>query len=117
MYLAVFNEFAHPGVLEKVKAEGICEVDIAPEPNRLAVSEEEQQVVRCNAKLITVQHNITGMRDVFDGMTEAELAKLDGQVDVKLEQLVALGFKVVERHPKTSAGRPMLDRVILSFPA
>ncbi|KAG5469708.1 hypothetical protein CUR178_01847 [Leishmania enriettii] len=117
MFLAVFHEFAHPEVLEKVKAEGICDVDVAPEPNKLAVSEEEQEVVRCNAKLITVNHNITGIRDVFDGMTEAELAKIDGQVDQKLQQLVALGFHVVERHPKTSAGCPMLDRVILSYPA
>ncbi|CAJ1011649.1 hypothetical protein Q4I28_006962 [Leishmania naiffi] len=116
MYLAVFHEFAHPEVLEKVKSEGICDVDVAPEPNKLAVSEEEQQVVRCNAKLITVKHNITGIRDAFDGMTEEELEKNGNQVDQKLQQLVALGFQVVERHPKTSAGRPMLDRVILSYP-
>ncbi|KAG5469363.1 hypothetical protein LSCM1_02579 [Leishmania martiniquensis] len=117
MYLAVFREFAHPEVLERVKAEGICGVDVAPEPNQLAISEEEKQVVRSNAKLITVTHNITGIRDVFDGMTEAELAKIDVEVDQKLQQLVALGFQVVERHPKTSAGCPMLDRVILSYPA
>ncbi|CAG9580662.1 conserved hypothetical protein [Leishmania major strain Friedlin] len=117
MYLAVFHEFAHPEVLENVKAEGICDVDVAPEPNKLAASEEEQQVLRCNAKLITVKHNITGIRDVFDGMTEAELVEIDGQVEQKLQQLVALGFQVVERHPRTSAGRPMLDRVILSYPA
>ncbi|KAK7194718.1 hypothetical protein NESM_000391400 [Novymonas esmeraldas] len=116
MFLAVFNEFAHPEVLERVKAEGICDVDMAPQPNKMATSEEEQQVVRCNAKLITVTHNITAIRDVFDGMTAAELAQIEEQVDEKLQQLVALGFQVVERHPQTSAGRPMLDRVILSYP-
>ncbi|KPA76683.1 hypothetical protein ABB37_07531 [Leptomonas pyrrhocoris] len=117
MYLAVFKEFAHPEVLEKVKAEGICEVDVAPEPNKRATSEEDQLVVRTNAKLITVQHRISAMRDVFDNMTETELSSIEEEVDKKVAQLVALGFTVVERHPKTSAGHPMLDRVILSYPA
>lgn len=117
MFLAVFQEFAHPEVLEQVKAQGICDVDVAPEPNKMATSEEEQQVVRSNAKLITVQHDISGMRDVFDGMTEAEFAVIEEKVDQKVQQLVDLGFQVVERHPQTSAGRPMLDRVILSYPA
>lgn len=116
MYLAVFNEFAHPEVLQKVKAEGICEVDVAPEPNKRATSEEDQLVVRTNAKLITVQHHITALRDVFDDMTEAELSRIEEEVDKTVARLVALGFKVVERHPKTSAGHPMLDRVILSYP-
>jgi hypothetical protein len=116
MYLAVFKEFAHPEVLEKVKAEGICEVDVAPEPNKRATSEEDLLVVRTNAKLITVQHRICAMRDVFDNMTEAEIVCIEAEVDRKVAQLVALGFTVVERHPKTSAGHPMLDRVILSYP-
>ena len=116
MFLPGFNEFAHPEVLERVKAEGICDVDVAPEPNKRATTEEDQLVVRTNAKLITVQHRITAMRDVFDNMTEAELARIEEEVDKKVAQLVALGFVVVERHPKTSAGHPMLDRVILFYP-
>lgn len=42
MILAVFNEFAHPEVLEEVKAAGICDVDINPHPMALAVSDEEK---------------------------------------------------------------------------
>lgn len=116
MFLAVFNEFAHPEVLEKVKAQGICDVDIAPEPNKRATTEEDQLVVRTNAKLITVHHRITALRDVFDDMTEAEMKRIEEAVDEKVAQLVALGFVVVERYPKTSAGHPMADRVILSYP-
>lgn len=116
MFLAVFNEFAHPEVLGEVKRRGICEVDIAANPIALATSPEETHVVRTNAKLITVQHTITGMRDPFDSMDEATLQAINEETDKKLEELTALGFVVKERHPKTSAGCPMLDRVILSFP-
>ncbi|CAD2217766.1 hypothetical protein AGDE_01969 [Angomonas deanei] len=116
MLLAVFNEFAHPEVLEKVKEQNICEVDVAPEPNKLATTEEEQQIVRTNAKLIKVKHTITAMRDAFDNMTQEAYAELEKETDAVLEKLVALGFVVENRSPSTSAGCPMVDRVILSYP-
>lgn len=116
MLLAVFHEFAHPEVLEKVRASGICDVDVAPEPTAMAAAESEKQLVRTNAKLITVTHTISGMRDVFDTMTAEDVAALNEEVDLKLDQLIALGFEVMVRHPTTSAGCPMLDRVILTYP-
>lgn len=116
MLLAVFHEFAHPEVLEEVKKRGICEVDVASHPNALATSPEEIAIVRTNAKLITVAHHISGLCDAFDSMSPEEFAKLSEEVDRKVAELVELGFVVVHRHPQTSAGCPMVDRVILSFP-
>lgn len=116
MLLAVFHEFAHPEVLEEVKKQGICEVDVAAAPNALATTPEEIAVVRTNAKLLTVQHSVTSIRDVFDNMTPEQFAELEKAADEKVAALEALGFRVVNRHPVTSAGHPMVDRVILSYP-
>lgn len=116
MFIAVFKEFAHPEVLEEVKKRGICDVDVAPEVNKMATTEQELRVLRTNVKLITVTHNIAGMREVFDSMTQEEFLELSKRVDEKVGQLEELGFKVVERNPMTSAGSPMLDRVIMLYP-
>ncbi|EPY29647.1 hypothetical protein STCU_01550 [Strigomonas culicis] len=116
MLLAVFHEFAHPEILEQVQRDHICDVDVAAEPNRMATSEEEKKVVRTNAKLIKVKHTINAQKDVFDDMTQESYAELEQETDVVLGKLTALGFVVENRNPVTSAGCPMVDRVILSFP-
>ncbi|KEG07211.1 hypothetical protein DQ04_10551020 [Trypanosoma grayi] len=100
MYLAVFQEFAHPDVLARVESEGMCRVDKASGPCTLAKSDEELAAVRSNAKLI------------IDPAKTNEAA-----VEVTLKALCGLGFTVTHRHPVTSAGCPMRDRVILSYTA
>lgn len=116
MFIAVFKEFAHPEVLEEVTRRNICGVDVAPEANKMATSPEEIKAVRTNVKLITVRHTISGLHDAFDSMTPEEFAELSKRVDETVEKLVALGFQLEQRNPVTSAGCPMLDRVILSYP-
>ncbi|RNF16722.1 uncharacterized protein Tco025E_05101 [Trypanosoma conorhini] len=100
MYLAVFHEFAHPEVLAQVEAEKICRVDRATAPCTMAKSEAELAAVGSNAKLI-----------IDDAATGEEA------VEAALAALCRLGFAVTHRHPVTSAGCPMRDRVILSYPA
>ncbi|EAN94806.1 hypothetical protein TcYC6_0125170 [Trypanosoma cruzi] len=100
MFLAVFKEFAHPEVLAQVEQGNICRVDRATEPCTLAKSEEELAVVSRNAKLF-----------IDDETTSEE------EVEATLEALCKLGFTVTNRHPVTSAGCPMRDRVILSYTA
>ncbi|RNF11931.1 hypothetical protein TraAM80_00626 [Trypanosoma rangeli] len=100
MYLAVFQEFAHPEVLARVEAEEICSIDRATGPCTMAKSEQELAAVRSNAKLI------------IDDATTSEEA-----VEAALAALRKLGFVVTHRHPVTSAGCPMRDRVILSYTA
>lgn len=116
MLLAVFQEFSHPDVLELVREKKICDVDIADSPCTMAVSEEEKRAVRTNAKLIKMPHNITAVSSPYDSLTAESYQKLEDETDKVLEQLVALGFRVEQRHPVTSAGCLMVDRVILSFP-
>ncbi|KAG8344137.1 hypothetical protein ERJ75_001443400 [Trypanosoma vivax] len=100
MYLAVFQEFARPDVLERIEAEGICDVDKATSPCTMAKSEEELATVRTNAKLMIVNRAVD----------------TDERVETVLAKLCGLGFSITHRHPVTSAGCPMQDRVILSFP-
>jgi len=97
MILGVFNEFAHPDVLKGVEALGI-RVDVATKPNPLVKTPEEAAVVRTNAKLI------------FDPRTPEDVLRAN------VESLVKLGFVVTHHKPKTSAGCPMNDRVIFTFP-
>ncbi|EAN78532.1 uncharacterized protein TEOVI_000192500 [Trypanosoma equiperdum] len=99
MYLAVFQEFAHSKVLERIQSEDICRVDVAPMPCSSAKSEEELAVVRASAKLI-----------IEDPEKENEEA-----VEAALATLGGLGFSITHRHPVTSAGCPMRDRVILTY--
>ncbi|ORC90546.1 uncharacterized protein TM35_000083440 [Trypanosoma theileri] len=99
MYLAVFQEFAHPDVLSRVESEGICRIDQATAPCTMAKSDEEIAAVRSNAKLII----------------EDPIATSEETVEKTLAALCNLGFTVTHRHPVTSAGCPMRDRVILSY--
>lgn len=95
MFLAVFQEFsAPPSVLEAVRA--VVSLDVATKPNTMATTDAEKEVVATNAKLM------------FDGASEA-------QVEDVLSKLASLGFTVTVRHPVTSAGCPMRDRVILRY--
>lgn len=116
MFLGVFKEFSHPEVLELIKERGICDVDVATKPCTLATTEEEQLAVRTNAKLIKMPHNISATKSPYDALTEESFNALEAETDKVLEKLIELGFEVVERHPVTSAGFPMVDRVILRFP-
>ncbi|CCW66191.1 unnamed protein product [Phytomonas sp. Hart1] len=116
MFLAVFHEFAHPEVLEEVKKQGICDVEMRPEPIQTTLTPEELQILRTNAKLITISRCVTGLSSPMESLTQEEQMGLKVTVDKKLEALIRLGFKVEIRHPKTSAGYAMPDRVILSFP-
>lgn len=97
MELAVFQEFSNPRVLEAVRALPLA-VDVAATPCTLAKTDGELDVVRTNAKLL------------FPVDTAADV------VDAEVAKLVALGFEVLHRHPITSAGCPIRDRVILKFP-
>ncbi|CCW63103.1 unnamed protein product [Phytomonas sp. EM1] len=116
MLLAVFHEFAHPEVLKEVEKQGICDVEVRPEPTLTATTPEEQQLLRTNAKLMTMNRCITGLATPSETFTQDEVMLMQEEVDRKLDALVRLGFKVEERHPRTSAGYAMLDRVILTFP-
>eukprot|EP00796_Vickermania_ingenoplastis_P004477 gene4477-3270_t len=116
MFLAVFNEFSHPEVLEAIREKNICDIDVAAKPCALATSEEEKRAVRTNAKLIKMAHDITAPKSNYEMLTPESFQKLEEETDAVLEQLVALGFEVVNRHPVTSAGCPMVDRVILVYP-
>lgn len=116
MLLAVFQEFSHPEVLDKIRQEGICEVDQAPEPCLMAESEEEKKVVRTNAKLIKMPHNITGFASPYDLLTEEKYRQMEEEAQAVVEKLVDLGFVVENANPVTSAGDKMIDRVILYFP-
>ena len=96
--LCVFNEFAAKEALDKAASaiEGL-KVDVAPEPNPLVKEDVEKHAVATNAKLF------------FPEETAAE------DVDAACKKLIDIGFTVVKRNPITSAGAPMLDRVILRF--
>lgn len=96
MELAVFQEFACDQVLERVRALPLV-VDVASSCCALAKTDGELDVVRTNAKLL------------FAASTPAE------EVDMIVAKLVEFGFEVVQRHPVTSAGCPMRDRVILRY--
>ena len=98
MKLSVFNEFAASAELS-AQIEAVVPIDRAPEPNALAKSEEDLAIISRNAKLL------------FDAATPA------ADVDAVLAKLTPLGFEVVKRNPVTSAGAPMLDRVILKLTA
>lgn len=116
MCLGVFQEFAHPEVLKLVEEKSICKVDIASKPSTLATTEDEKRVVRTNAKLIKMPHNISASSSPYDALTPETFAALEERTDEVLKALVELGFEVVYRNPVTSAGCPMVDRVILSYP-
>lgn len=116
MLLGVFNEFHEPEVLELIKEKNICEVDVAPNPCTVATTDAEKKVVRTNAKLIKLPHCFTSMKSPYDNLTDEEWEELEKKTDATLSQLVELGFQVVHRHPVTSTGCAMKDRVILAFP-
>mmetsp|Transcript_13793 Transcript_13793/g.15870 ORF Transcript_13793/g.15870 Transcript_13793/m.15870 type:complete len:97 (+) Transcript_13793:126-416(+) len=96
MYLAVFHEFRSQEILDKVAAIPLA-VDKAESPCSLAKSESELETVATNAKLM------------FDASTDPEV------IDSVLINLTNLGFQIVNRHPVTSAGCAMRDRVILKL--
>lgn len=96
MYLAVFQEFKHSAVLDRVLQIPLC-VDVAANPCSFAKTDAEVETVTTNAKLMV------------DPSTS------DAEVDATVAKLVELGFAVVLRNPVTSAGCPMKDRVILKF--
>jgi hypothetical protein len=98
MELAVFQEFVGHESLEKIRSLiPSLSIDVAPSPCALAKTDSELDVVRTNAKLL------------FPATTPAE------EVDATLAVLTTNGFNVMLRHPVTSAGCPMRDRVILKF--
>lgn len=99
MRLSVFHEFGASA--EQLKAiEDVVTVDRAPEPmGAAAKSDEDLAILRSNAKLF------------FDAATPA------ADVDAALSRLAPLGFEVTIRHPRTSAGFAMHDRVILKYNA
>jgi hypothetical protein len=98
MRLAVFHEFSNTKLLNDVAAAGF-EVDQAAAPNALATSDAEKQLVATNAKLF------------FDAATP------EADVMAAVEKLKGFGFTVEKLFPTTSAGCPMLDRVILTAPS
>lgn len=116
MLLGVFQEFHKPEVLERIKEKGICEIDIASKPCEAATTEEEKKVVRTNAKLIKLPHPFCAITSPCDTFSEEDWKELEKKTDLVLSQLTELGFEVVHRHPVTSTGCSMRDRVILSFP-
>eukprot|EP01084_Bolivina_argentea_P221718 375473_1 len=97
--LAVFHEFEAKEALATVGAIENLQVDIAASPSTFVKEDAEKQAVATNAKLF------------FPEATPEE------EVDVMVAKLVEAGFTVVKRKPITSAGCPMLDRVILRFGA
>lgn len=115
MLLAVFNEFHKPDVLELIKEKKICDVDVASEPCDSATTDTEQKIVRTNAKLIKLPHAFSSIKSPYDNLSSEEWEEVEKKTDLVVSQLVELGFEVVHRHPVTSTGCPMKDRVILSF--
>jgi hypothetical protein len=95
MRLAVFKEFEDAAVLER--ASSFISIDQAESPCSLAKSESEKAVIAKNAKLF------------FPPKTP------DAEVEEMISKLTAVGFTIKARHPVTSAGCQMHDRVILTL--
>lgn len=86
-------------------------VDIAAAPNTLATSDSEKEIVATTAKLM-IQTPYAEVR----GLTKPSIEEA-AAVDAMLEKLTGYGFVVTNRTPVTSAGCPMVDRVLLKFGA
>ena len=107
MYLTVFAEFYNKELLEQVAKETGLTVDIADKPNALATSDVEKDIVAHTAKLM-IQTPPAEAKGIKRPVVEEAAV-----VDAMLAKLVALGFVVTNRSPVTSAGCPMVDRVLL----
>eukprot|EP00744_Colponema_vietnamica_P021628 GILI01030929.1.p1 GENE.GILI01030929.1~~GILI01030929.1.p1 ORF type:complete len:114 (-),score=23.84 GILI01030929.1:80-421(-) len=111
MYLTVYNEFANKDLLTKIEQDLGLRVDVAEKPNALATSDAEKDIVATTAKLM-IQTPYAEVK----GLTKPSVEDA-ASVDALLQKLAGFGFSVTHRNPVTSAGCPMVDRVLLKYSA
>ena len=106
MILAVFHEFIKPDVLTKVNE--FLPVDCPSTPTNGIKSDEELNIVQTNAKLF-LHHPV----DQIQSLSSPEFT--EEQINDVLNKLNLLGFEVLIRHPVSSTGFKLSDRIILKY--